>query len=166
MDSVHQLNDSVVPEPLSKEELISKFQDVFNGLGHIGDAKIVVDQSVTPVQHSPRCVPVASRKDVEKKILELEEKGIVTKAGEPSQWISSMVVVAKPQKIQICLDPKDLNCAIQCPKFQMPTLEELLPELSKARIFSPYDAKDGFYQVSLDKDSSKLTTFWTPLGGY
>lgn len=48
----------------------------------------------------------------------------------------------------------------------MPTLEELLPELSKARIFSSFDAKDGFYQVSLDEDSSKLTTFWTPLGRY
>ena len=48
----------------------------------------------------------------------------------------------------------------------MPTLEELLPELSKARIFSSFDAKDGFYQVSLDEESSKLTTFWTPLGRY
>ena len=77
-----------------------------------------------------------------------------------------MVVVAKPSKIRICLDPKDLNQAVQRPKFQMPTLEELLPELSKARIFSSFDAKDGFYQISLDEESSKLTTFWTPLGRY
>lgn len=48
----------------------------------------------------------------------------------------------------------------------MPALEERLPELSKARIFSSFDAKDGFYQVSLDEESSKLTTFWTPLGRY
>ena len=70
-----------------------------------------------------------------------------------------MVIVAKPQKVRICLDPKDLICAIQ-PKFQMPTLEELLPELNKARIFSSFDAKDGFYQVGLDKESrvnSKLS---------
>ena len=59
-----------------------------------------------------------------------------------------------------------LHRAVQRPKFQLPTLEELLPELSKARIFSSFDAKDGFYQVSLDEDSSKLTTFWTPLGRY
>lgn len=77
-----------------------------------------------------------------------------------------MVVVAKPSKIRICLDPKDLNQAVQRPKFQMSTLEELLPELSKARIFSSFDAKDGFYQVSPDEESSKLTTFWTPLGRY
>ncbi|PFX15913.1 Bifunctional polynucleotide phosphatase/kinase [Stylophora pistillata] len=85
---------------------------------------------------------------------------------EPSEWISSMVIVGKPQKIRICLDPKDLNRAIQRPKFRMPVLEELLPDLNKARIFSSLDAKDGFYQVGLDQESSKLTTFWTPLGRY
>ena len=76
------------------------------------------------------------------------------------------MIVTKPQKMRICLDPKDLNRAVQRPKFQMPTLEELLPELSKARIFSSFDARDGFYQVSLDDESSKLTTFWTPFGRY
>lgn len=98
--------------------------------------------------------------------MELEEKGIIKKAVEPSEWISNMVVVTKPQKIRICLDPKYLNRAIHRPKLQMPTLEELLSELSKGRIFSSFDAKDGFYQVSLDEESSKLTTFWTPLGRY
>ena len=39
----------------------------------------------------------------------------------------------------------------------MPTLEELLPTLSKARISKVLDAKDGFHQV---------TTFWTPFGRY
>ena len=62
-----------------------------------------------------------------------------------------MVVVTKPQKIRICLDPKNLNQAILPPKFQMLTLEELLPKLSKARIFSTFNAKDGFYQVGLDE---------------
>lgn len=93
-------------------------------------------------------------------------KGILKKAEEPSEWINSMVVVEKPNKIRICLDHKDLSKAVQRRKFQMPMLEELLPELSKARIFSFFDAKDGFYQVSLDEESSRLTTFWTPLGRY
>ena len=160
---MHQVSDE---KPLTEEDLFSKYHDVFTGLGHIGNVKIVVDKNVTPVQHSPRRVPVALREDVKKKIIELQEKGIIKKAEEPSEWISNMVVVAKPNKIRICLDPKDLNKAVQRPKFQMPTLEELLPELSKARIFSSFDAKDGFYQVSLDEESSKLTTFWTPHGRY
>ena len=165
-ESLHQMSESPMQNPLSREDLLNEYHEVFSGLGHTGDAKIVVDKNVTPVQHSPRRVPVALQKDVKKKILELEEKGIIKKAVEPSEWISSMVIVAKPQKIRICLDPKDLNSGVQRLKFQMPTLEELLPDLSKARIFSSFDAKDGFYQVSLDDESRKLTTFWTPLGRY
>ena len=165
-ESLHQMSESPMQNPFSREELLSNYHDVFSGLRHIGDAKMVVDKTVTPVQHPPRRVPVALQKDVKKKISELEEKGILTKAVEPAESISSMVIAAKPQKIRICLDPKNLNRAVQRPKFQMPTLEELLPELSKARIFSSFDAKDGFYQVSLVDESSKLTTFWTPFGRY
>ena len=48
----------------------------------------------------------------------------------------------------------------------MPTLEEILPKLSKAKVFTTLDAKDGFYQIGLDEESSKKTTFWTPFGRY
>ena len=68
--------------------------------------------------------------------------------------------------IRICLDPSDLNKAIKRPKIQMPTLNEVLPNLAKAKMFTVLDAKDGFHQVELDDDSSKLTTFWTPFGRY
>ena len=48
----------------------------------------------------------------------------------------------------------------------MSTLEELLPKLCKAKVFSTLEAKDGFYKISLDEASSKLTLFWTPFGRY
>jgi len=63
-------------------------------------------------------------------------------------------------------NPQELNKVIQRPNYQMPTLEELLPKLCKAKVFSTLDAKDGFYQISLDDTSSKLTTFWMPFGRY
>ena len=84
----------------------------------------------------------------------------------PTEWISSMVVVTTPSKIRICLDPQDLNKAVIRPKYQMPTLEELLPKLSKAKVFTTLDAKGGFYQVGLDEQSSLKTTFWAPFGRY
>ena len=48
----------------------------------------------------------------------------------------------------------------------MPTIEEVLPNLDKAKVFSVLDAKDGFCHVKLDDESSRLTTFWTPFGRY
>ena len=40
--------------------------------------------------------------------------------------------------------------------------EEILPELSKAKVFSKVDLKERFLQVELDKESSKLIVFHTP----
>jgi hypothetical protein len=46
------------------------------------------------------------------------------------------------------------------------TIEDLLPDLSKANIFSVVDAKNGFWHVELDDESSYLTMFNTPFGRY
>ena len=153
--------------PLTKERVFSEYKDVFEGLGHIGDSRsFVVSPDHAPIQHTPRRVPVGLRKEVKEKIEEMEKKGIITKEANPTEWISNMVVVAKPGKIRICLHPRDLNKALQRPKYQMPTLEEVLPKLSKAKVFTTLDAKDGFYQIGLDESSSKKTTFWTPYVRY
>lgn len=101
---------------------------------------------------------------MKEKIADLKGKGIIKKETEPTDWISGIVVVANPNKIRICLDPKDLHKALKRPKYQMPTLDELLPKLNNAKVFSTLDAKDGFYQIALNEASSKLTTFWTSFG--
>ena len=48
----------------------------------------------------------------------------------------------------------------------MPILDETLPNLANAKVFSVLDAKDGFHQVKLDESSAYLTTFWTLFGCY
>jgi len=152
---------------ITSTQLIEQYSDVFKGLGCLGDPyHIDIDKSIPPTQHVPRRVPVAMKEHLEQKLTELTKQGIVTKVEEPTPWISNMVAIRKPGKLRICIDPKDLNKVIKRPKYQMPTLEEVLPTLSKARIFTVLDAKDGFHQVKLDDASSQLTTFWTPFGRY
>ena len=48
----------------------------------------------------------------------------------------------------------------------MPVIDDLLPNLCKARVFSVVDVKNGFLHVQLDEESSKLTTFATPWGRF
>lgn len=92
----------------------------------------VADAAVTPVQHTAREIgSVTLQKEVKAKIAELVQKGIIQKEPNPTEWMSSMVVVAKPAaKIRFWLGPRDLNKAIQRAKYQMPTLEETLPKWS------------------------------------
>jgi len=69
---------------------------------------------------------------------------VVKKVTEPTDWISSEVVVWKGNKLRLCIDPKDLNKALKRSHYPIPTIEEILPELTKAKVFSVADAKNGF----------------------
>ena len=97
----------------------------------------------------------------------LKKKWIIEKVVEPTDWVSHLVIVKKPSgKLRLCLDPHHLNQAIKRPKYQMPIIEEIIPKLNNAKLFSVLDAKDGFWQVPLTEESSLLTTFNTPFGRF
>ena len=49
---------------------------------------------------------------------------------------------------------------------QLPVLEDILPELTKVRVFSTVDLKSGYWHCVLAPESSVLTTFATPYGRY
>ena len=118
------------------------------------------------MQHVPRRVPVDLREAVRNKLDDTKKLKVIKKVTEPTNWISSMVLVKKPNKLRICIDPKDLNAVIRKPRFQMPTIEEILPRLQDTKVFSVLDVKEEFYHIKLDMESSLLTTFWTPFGRY
>lgn len=145
---------------------MEQFKDVFTGLGRIGTLRIRTDPNVKPVQNHSRRVPVPLQKELKAKLRDMEKNGIITKVTTPTAWINNMVAVKTPSKLRVCLDPQQLNKAIYRNHFPSQTVEELAPKLSKARIFTVVDAKDGFNQIVLDNDSSLLTTFWTPFGRF
>uniref|UniRef100_A0A8K9WQE0 ribonuclease H n=1 Tax=Oncorhynchus mykiss TaxID=8022 RepID=A0A8K9WQE0_ONCMY len=75
-----------------------------------------------------------------------------------------MVIVNKTEKLRVFIDPKHLNQALKRSHYIMPTLEDVLYKLPKARIFTLVDARDAFFQCKLDEESYFMTTFWTPWG--
>ena len=48
----------------------------------------------------------------------------------------------------------------------MSTIDDILPEINRAKVVSTFDVKNGFWHVELDEESSKLTCFSTPFGRY
>jgi len=75
--------------------------------------------------------------------------------GEPTQWVKSLVYRRQQnERLWFCLDPKDLNAAIQRGHHVTPKLEVILPKLTDAKVFSIVDAKCGYWNVLLDKQSS------------
>ncbi|XP_062712611.1 uncharacterized protein K02A2.6-like [Aedes albopictus] len=131
------------------QQVIEKYPAVFNGLGNLeGSVHLEVDKSVKPVVQQPRRIAVTLRDELRRTITEMGREGIIVEEKHNTDWVSNLVLVKRNNKIR------------------MPTVDELLPELSNAKVFTTVDAKCGFWQISLDEESSRLTTFWTPFGRY
>ena len=78
-----------------------------------------------------------------------------------------MVVIRKHNNsIRIFLDPTDLNKCLRREHYQISTKEEILSEMTEAKVFTKLDASHGFWQIKLDQASAKLCTFDTPFGRY
>ena len=125
-----------------------------------GQYKLEVEENAEPVVHPPRRVPIALKDKLKQELERLQDLGIITGVTESTSWVSSLVIVHKPNgQIRVCIDPKDLNCVLRRSHYPTPTIDEILPELARAKVFSTTDVKNGFWHVELDKESSQLTTF-------
>ena len=151
---------------LTKEQVLTDFADILKGLGRMeGKLHLEVDDSVSPVVMPPRRVPVALKGKFKEEIDRLIDVDVLTKVEEPTKWVSSAVVTAKSNgKVRVCIDPRPLNKALHRSHYPLPMIDDILPDLGKARVFSKADLKDGFLQIELDDESSRLTTSQTPWG--
>ena len=131
-----------------------------------GKYTIKIDPDAKGVVHPVRRQPAALREKILDKLAEMVRDGYITKVDQPTEWVSSMVVVTRKDKIRICIDPSDLNKAIKREHHPMRTIEEVISTIPGAKVFSVLDAKSGFLQIELDEASSFLTTFNTPIGRF
>ena len=127
---------------------------------------IRLDPSVKPVHATTGPVPVAKLGRVNEELKRLCEKGIIRPVTQPTDWLSNMLVKEKPNgKVRICIDPSQtINKTIKRPKYTIPTIEEKLPLLTKAKVFTFVDVSQAFHTIVLDEKSSLLATFQGPNG--
>lgn len=173
-----QQNQDILPDPITTDPVLTNFQDCFSSkpgrLPH--EISLEIDESVSPVIHPPRKLPISLLEPVQEKLLEMEQDGIIVKEQEHTPWVSSMLVVDKRQgkgkgqptkdEVRICIDPRDLNTALKRVHHPMVTIEEVANKLTNTVKFSTLDACSGFWQLPVDEASSKLLTFNTPWGRY
>ena len=84
---------------------------------------------------------------------------------EPTEWVSQMAVVHKPNgKFPICIDPQPLNVALKREYYRLPVLDDVLPKLKNAKVYSKLDVREAYWHVRLHEESSRLSTMITPFG--
>ncbi|GAA6101343.1 uncharacterized protein K02A2.6-like [Tachysurus ichikawai] len=98
----------------------------------------------------------------------MTQMGVIERVEEPRDWVNSITCVKKRNspELRVCLDPKDLNENIKREHYQIPKREEILSDMAGAKYFSKLDTSHGFWQLKLDPESSRYTTFNTPFGHY
>jgi len=150
-------------------DIIKKFPTLFTGLGRLKDSyRIKLKAGATPYALSvPRRIAVPLLPKVKQEIERMVKMGVITEVTEPTEWCAGMVVVPKPSgKVRICVDLTKLNANVCRERHVLPSVETTLAQLGGAKYFSKLDANSGFWQIEMDSDSSKLTTFITPFGRY
>ena len=163
------INGKTHPLPTTKEYILHEYADVFKGVGTLpgGPYHIKLKDSYKPVQHPPRSVPLVMQSAYIAELDRLVKEGIITEVHQHTEWINSIVPVMKEDSSRrLCLDPKDLNKAIERNQWYARTLDDILPELAQSKYFTVKDATSGFWHMPLDFRSSLLTTFNTPWGKY
>ena len=113
-----------------------------------------------------RRVPYSLRSKVEEKLTELEDMDIIERVEGPTPCVSPIVVVPKQNgDIRICVDMRMANTAIERSRHPIPTIDDVLSELSGNAVFTKLDLTMGFHHLELKEGISReVTTFTTHAG--
>jgi len=121
-----------------------------------------VELGATRVVSPPRHVPTALKQKLSGGLDLIEELETVAPINEPTPWDRSLAVAVKKSGA-LRIDFRPLNTALKRDRFQLPVPKNILPELSKARVFSTVDLKSGYWHCVVATEPNILTTFVTPL---
>ena len=113
--------------PLTKQDILLQYSSCFEGIGRFpGDPyKFHLKPEYKPAQHAPRKIPIHLESAFKEEIESLVKQGILEEVKEHTDWVNSYVIVEKDtgnhhspnhivkKKLRICLDPRDLNEALE-----------------------------------------------------
>ena len=118
-------------------------------------------------------MPIHLQEAFHEEIRNLEQLGILEETKDCTEWVNSFVIVEKKvpmdssnthspghtvkKKLRICLDPKDLNEALEREPYYTCSIEEIIGKFHGMTKFTTTDFNKGYWMVVLHPDSRKLT---------
>jgi len=128
-------------------------------LGDLGTVTLHIDPNIVPRALPCRRVPLALEGKLKTTLDSFVQGGVLFVVGEPTDFVSQMAIVEKADhSLRICINPQVLNRDLKREHFRLPTLDDVLPKLSNAMVFSKCDVSSAFWHVKLEEPSRKLTT--------
>ena len=147
-----QLGVLAIKVPESKVNLVeSEFQELFSDkVGKLTNysVELHLKPDAKFVAQPCRRVPYSFRSKEEEKLTELEDMDIIERVEGPTPCVSPIVVVPKQNgDIRICVDMRMANTVIERSRHPIPTIDDVLSELSGNALFTKLDLTMGFHQL-------------------
>ncbi len=72
---------------------------------------------------------------MKKELDKLCKMKVIAPVEVPTDWVSNIVVATKKSgDLRVCINPQALNTALRRERYQLPILEDFLPNLAQAKI--------------------------------
>ena len=168
--------------PLKKQDILDIYSDVFTRIGKFPGMpyKFQLKPNAKPTRHAPRKVPIHLQDAFHKEIRNLEQLGILEETKDVTEWVNSFVIMEKKiptssnssqgcsmnKKLRICLDPRDLNKALEREPYYTRSIEEIMGKFHGMTRFTIADFNKGYWMVELDPESRKYTMMAWALEGF
>ena len=157
----------------NQKQILKEYPDVFEGIGKFPGPTyhIQIDPNVMLKQTPYRPIPIHLKDAFQKENNQMLQASVLLPVNETTLWINSFVLVEKKDnyeqvKLQICLDPTNLNKAVMRELYHFKTPKDISHLLADACILTVCNCKKGYWHQMLDEASSHLTTFNTEVGRY
>jgi transposase InsO family protein len=131
--------------------------------------KIELEEGSLPTRdigHSPLYKQNLEELEAARKyIIENLDKGFI--APNQAPFASPILMAKMPSgKLRFCVDYRKLNAITKKDRYPLPLIDELMERLSRAKIFTKLDIRQGFHRIRIDPESQDLTTFKTRYGTF
>lgn len=149
------------------QEVVNEFSDVLTtklGQSRLGEYKINMTD-LTPVKRSPYQLSPQKMEIMREKINKMLKENVIEHSN--SSFSSPAFLVPKPNgDFRLVIDYRALNKKIAIDCNPLPDIHTSFHWFNQAKYFTVIDLNQGYYQMTLSKESRQYTAFNTPWGLY
>src|SRR6266511_1563413 len=114
-----------------------------------------------PIRTKLRPLERTKREWLRKEIEELLEAGVIRPSRSP--YAAAPVIVAKKDgSWRLAIDYRRINMTSEDFLYPLPKITEIFDQFHSAKWFTTLDLARGYWQIAMDPDSIKYTSFITP----
>lgn len=124
-------------------------------------------EGAVPQHRSPYRLSPRELEELNKQLEELLAKGYIEPSSSP--WGAPILFVPKPRqpdKLRMCIDYRALNKLTVANNYPLPRVDQILDQLSGAKVWSKLDLKWGYWQVPVAEEDRDKTAFNTRYGQF